>query len=96
VTFATPELRYEVEESRKFGVIEAVAQALAAEGADPVSIDGVRVKEADGWWLLRASNTQAALVGRAEGASQAAVDRMREGIETRLRKLGIEPILGDH
>ena len=96
VTFATPELRYEVEESRKFGVIEAVAQALAAEGADPVSIDGVRVKEADGWWLLRASNTQAALVGRAEGASQAAVDRMREGIEIRLRKLGIEPILGDH
>jgi phosphomannomutase len=58
VSVATPELRFQVDEARKFAVIGEVAERLAAEGAEVNSTDGVRVKTADGWWLLRASNTQ--------------------------------------
>jgi phosphomannomutase len=47
-------------------VIEAVQARLAAQGAEVDATDGVRVKQGDGWWLLRASNTQAVLVGRAD------------------------------
>src|SRR5215207_3225037 len=55
---ATPELRFPVDESRKFAIPDEVRDRLAAEGAEVDSTDGVRVRTQDGWWLLRASNTQ--------------------------------------
>ncbi|MEA2744398.1 MAG: phosphomannomutase, partial [Acetobacteraceae bacterium] len=55
----TPEVRFDCEDRRKFAVIEEVAARLSAEGAKVSATDGVRVQTADGWWLLRASNTQA-------------------------------------
>ena len=64
----TPELRFDCDDRRKFAVIEEVAARLRAAGANVADIDGVRVLTADGWWLLRASNTQAVLVARAEAA----------------------------
>ena len=66
----TPELRFDCPEDRKFRVIEEVAARLREEGAEVSEIDGVRVLTRDGWWLLRASNTQAVLVARAEAMSQ--------------------------
>ncbi len=57
-TLSTPELRFDCDDHRKFGVIEEVAARLKSEGAEVSAIDGVRVRTADGWWLLRASNTQ--------------------------------------
>ena len=68
----TPELRFDCPDEEKFGVIERVKATLAAEGAEVNAIDGVRVLTADGWWLLRASNTQAVLVARAEARDPAA------------------------
>lgn len=62
----TPELRFAVPEARKFAAIDEVRARLAAAGADVNALDGVRVDTPDGWWLLRASNTQAALTARAE------------------------------
>ena len=62
----TPEIRFDCPEERKFGAIAEVKAHLAAEGAQVDDIDGVRVSTADGWWLARASNTQAVLVVRAE------------------------------
>ena len=62
----TPELRFQVDESRKFAVIEEVLARLEADGADVDRTDGARVSTPDGWWLLRASNTGADLVARAE------------------------------
>ncbi len=54
----TPELRFPCSEERKFVVVEETAERLRRAGADVNDIDGVRVRTADGWWLLRASNTQ--------------------------------------
>ena len=58
-------------------VIEEVAARLRAEGAKVAEIDGVRVLTADGWWLLRASNTQAVLVARAEATSEEGLERLK-------------------
>jgi phosphomannomutase len=56
--------------SRKFAVVDEVRDRLAADGAKVDATDGVRVSTADGWWLLRASNTQDVLVARAEAKTR--------------------------
>lgn len=86
----TPELRFQVDESRKFAVIDEVKARLSATGADVDATDGVRVSTADGWWLLRASNTQDVLVARAESNNQAGLDRLMEQIDAQLAASGLE------
>src|SRR4028119_1088769 len=71
----TPEMRFQVDESRKFPVVQEVLERLAADGADVDRTDGARVSTADGWWLLRASNTQDVLVARAEAKDEAGLHR---------------------
>ncbi len=86
----TPEMRFQVDESRKFVVIDEVKQRLAAAGADVNATDGVRVSTADGWWLLRASNTQDVLVARAESEDQAGLDRLMAQIDAQLEASGLK------
>ena len=86
----TPELRFQVDEARKFAVIGEVKERLAAAGADVDSTDGVRVSTQDGWWLLRASNTQDVLVARAESNDQAGLDRLLAQIDAQLAASGLE------
>ena len=86
----TPELRFQVDEARKFAVIGEVKERLAAAGANVDSTDGVRVSTQDGWWLLRASNTQDVLVARAESNDQAGLDRLLAQIDAQLAASGLE------
>jgi phosphomannomutase len=86
----TPELRFQVDESRKFAVIGEVLQRLAASGAKVDATDGARVNTADGWWLLRASNTQDVLVARAEAKDQSGLDRLMAQIDEQLALSGLE------
>ncbi|MEQ1542860.1 MAG: phosphomannomutase/phosphoglucomutase [Novosphingobium sp.] len=86
----TPELRFQVDESRKFAVVEEVRDRLSAAGAAVDATDGVRVSTADGWWLLRASNTQDVLVARAESDDQAGLDRLMEQIDAQLAASGLQ------
>jgi phosphomannomutase len=86
----TPELRFQVDESRKFAVVDEVLARLEAEGADVNRTDGARVNTADGWWLLRASNTQDVLVARAEAKDQAGLDRLMAMIDAQLAASGLE------
>lgn len=86
----TPELRFNCDDERKFTVIEEVAARLNASGARVNSIDGVRVQTDDGWWLLRASNTQAVLVARAEAHDEAGLDRLKAALVEQLLASGLE------
>jgi phosphomannomutase len=86
----TPEMRFQVDESRKFAVIDEVLERLEAEGADVNRTDGARVNTPDGWWLLRASNTQDVLVARAEAKSQEGLDRLMAMIDAQLAASGLE------
>jgi phosphomannomutase len=87
--FNTPELRVPCPEARKFAVVEEVRDRLRQRGADVVDIDGVRVRNSDGWWLLRASNTQAVVVVRAESASEAGLDRLKQQLGGELAASGL-------
>jgi phosphomannomutase len=86
----TPEMRFQVDESRKFAVIDEVLARLEAEGAEVDRTDGARVNTPDGWWLLRASNTQDVLVARAEAKSQEGLDRLMAMIDAQLHASGLE------
>ncbi|QQV76986.1 phosphomannomutase/phosphoglucomutase [Sphingomonas aliaeris] len=86
----TPEMRFQVDESRKFAVVEEVLNRLEAEGADVDRTDGARVNTPDGWWLLRASNTQDVLVARAEAKDEAALERLLAMIDAQLAASGLE------
>lgn len=86
---STPELRFPCPDTRKFDVIREVAARLKKEGADVSEIDGVRVNTPDGWWLLRASNTQAVLVGRIEASTPEGLERLKTAFVSQLEKSGL-------
>ena len=96
VSIATPELRFQVDEVRKFAIVEEVRDRLAADGAKVDATDGVRVSTSDGWWLLRASNTQDVLVARAEASEQSGLDRLVAQIDDQLAKSGVERVEATH
>ncbi|RKF20540.1 phosphomannomutase/phosphoglucomutase [Altericroceibacterium spongiae] len=86
----TPEMRFQVDESRKFAVIDEVKDRLADSPDDVNATDGVRVTNDDGWWLLRASNTQDVLVARAESDSEEGLERLMAQIDDQLAKSGLQ------
>ncbi|HBR83533.1 MAG TPA: phosphomannomutase, partial [Erythrobacter sp.] len=84
----TPEMRFQVDESRKFAAIGEIAGRVAASDALADTTDGVRVTTDDGWWLLRASNTQDVLVARAESESEEGLARLVAQIDEQLAESG--------
>ena len=76
----TPEIRIDCDDDKKFHVIASIQVQLSHDGVPFNNVDGVRVQAKEGWWLLRASNTQAILVARAESQTQ-------EGLEILLKQL---------
>lgn len=86
----TPEVRIECGDERKFKVIEEVRERLHHANANFIDIDGVRVHTKDGWWLLRASNTSAALIARVEATSQDNLKELESDLKQNLARSGIE------
>lgn len=86
----TPEMRFQVDESRKFAVVDEILDRLETAGAEVNRTDGARVNTPDGWWLLRASNTQDVLVARAEARDQAGLDRLLGQIDEQLALSGLK------
>jgi phosphomannomutase len=95
-SIVTPELRFPVDESRKFAVISEVLQRLSATGAKVDATDGARVMTDDGWWLLRASNTQDVLVARAEAKDDEGMKRLMAQIDEQLAQSGVERVEASH
>nr|WP_281061295.1 phosphomannomutase/phosphoglucomutase [Sphingobium sp. Sx8-8] len=85
----TPEIRFPVDHSRKFAVIEEVRARLHAVGAVVDETDGLRVTEPAGWWLLRASNTQDALVVRAEATDSESLAGLMAAVDSHLADSGV-------
>jgi len=89
-TVNTPEIRFTCADDRKFAVIEEVRERLKARKAEVNDVDGVRVKIAGGWWLLRASNTQPALVARCEGPDTAALQEIKSDLIAVIEPSGVQ------
>ncbi len=90
-TFTTPELRLPCDGERKFAAIEEVRARLERANGHVNAIDGVRVSTSDGWWLLRASNTQDVLVARCEASTLAGLGRLKAALAEELRRSGVSP-----
>jgi len=86
----TPELRFDCPEERKFKIVDEVKGRLKQAGAKVNDIDGVRVNTPDGWWLLRASNTQAVLVARCESANEGGLERLKGDLKAALAASGVD------
>lgn len=85
----SPEIRFDCDEARKFVVIEEVRNRLIQSGSNFNDIDGVRVQSRDGWWLLRASNTQPVLVARCEAQSEQGLQHLFKELKDQLMASGI-------
>ena len=85
----TPELRFDCADDRKFKVVDEVKARLQKAKANFSDIDGVRVLTKDGWWLLRASNTQPVLVARCEAADNAGLERLKTELKAALGASGV-------
>lgn len=86
----TPELRFPCAEDRKVPVVEEVHARLAQRSDVTVhNIDGVRVETEDGWWLLRASNTQDVLVARCESETEEGLKRLQDDLSENLSASGL-------
>ncbi len=84
---ATPELRIPVDEKLKFSLMDTIASGIMLEGARIVHIDGVRAELADGWGLVRASNTSPALILRFEASDDQALERIQAAFRSELERL---------
>lgn len=90
-SFNTPEIRFEVDEAQKFALVERAAENLARDLPEDTTlntVDGLRVNTPDGWWLLRASNTQNVLVARMESTSQDGLARITRMATSQIQKIG--------
>lgn len=85
-TFSTPEIRIPCDEKDKIKIVENLKAKLVQATKTFNAIDGVRVEESYGWWLVRASQTQAALIVRAEGNSSADL----EAVITDMHLFGVD------
>ncbi|MBS0013047.1 MAG: phosphomannomutase, partial [Desulfobacterales bacterium] len=85
-TVSTPEIRVECGDEVKFDVVERARQVLADQ-YQVIDIDGVRIVFDDGWGLVRASNTQPALVMRFEALSQNRLDAIRNTVENTISRV---------
>ena len=87
---STEEYRFKVEQPHnKFAVIEEVKSRLKTIGVKINDIDGVRVTTDDGWWLLRASNTDELLVARAEAQNEAGLKTLVDQLRGQLKESGL-------
>jgi phosphomannomutase len=85
----TPEIRFDVSEDQKFIVVDEVKDRLVKNGTAVDDTDGVRVTNDDGWWLLRASNTQAVLVVRCESDNEKGLTRLKKTVAQQLGQSGV-------
>ena len=88
-THATPDLRFAAPGHDPVAVVAAVVATLRAEGAVFDTTDGARVTTPDGWWLLRASNTQALVTARAESPTGDGLQRLLADLDGRLATCGV-------
>ena len=89
-TFCTPEIRIECSDERKFEIVDKVRKELESSGLEINKIDGIRVKYSFGWWLLRASNTQNALVVRMEANSKEYLDFIKSELQKYISPYGLK------
>jgi len=81
LTYTTPEIRVSCSDEKKFDVVDRATKWFKENGYEVIDVDGARIVFADGWGLVRASNTQPVLVLRYEAETRERLEEIRELIE---------------
>ncbi|MFH1591691.1 MAG: phosphomannomutase/phosphoglucomutase [archaeon] len=87
--YSSPEIRVEVPDDKKFAIVDSLKEFFSKE-YEALTIDGVRFMTGDGWGLVRASNTQPALVVRAEGKTPEELEHIKSLLREQLEKAGVK------
>ena len=88
-TYSTPETRIDVEEIRKFEIINEIKDRLKNSEDKIIDLDGIRVQKSLGWFLIRASNTQNQLTCRAESTNKNNLAALLKELEEQLLLSGV-------
>ena len=90
-TFVSPEIKINCSDKTKFDIIDRITKKAMKDYTknNVITLDGVRVKNENGWWLIRASNTEAALVVRFEGKSEKSKEELSKEVQSRLNTEGL-------
>ncbi len=85
-SYASSEIKISCSDDKKFLVIDELGKILEKTDSTIIKVDGLRIKKENGWWLLRASNTQEALVARIEANSKNNLKLIRDELKKYLQK----------
>ncbi|HJD65001.1 MAG TPA: phosphomannomutase/phosphoglucomutase [Rickettsia endosymbiont of Diachasma alloeum] len=88
-SYSTPEIKIFVPSELKLQIIEEIKEKLLKNKIEFNDIDGVRVNTEDGWWLLRSSNTESAIIARAESSNAKKLEELKTMINQLLSKYGL-------
>ena len=80
-SFATKEIKVAVKDEDKFQIVDDIKAEMTKLGREFIDIDGVRYNSSDGWWLIRASNTESSLMARAESMTEEGLTRVTADLE---------------
>ena len=90
-TFNTPEVRFECDDKEKHSVVEKIKNKYKKYlKGTLIEIDGIRLETDKGWWVLRASNTQPAIVARCESNSKKDLEYIVNQLIKDLEEQGID------
>ena len=89
-TFSTPEIRIESQDSKKFAIVDELKEKVKKSGINVNDVDGIRASTQKGWWLVRASNTQACLVARCEANSLQDLEDLKSDLRSFLESFAIK------
>ncbi|RPH08294.1 MAG: phosphomannomutase/phosphoglucomutase [Alphaproteobacteria bacterium TMED93] len=87
---STPEIKIFCNDSIKFDIVKRCKSDILKKFSDVTTIDGIRVNTKKGWWLIRASNTQPAIIVRCEAESEANLTDLILEVKSFLDKYGIK------
>ncbi|MCC8369328.1 MAG: phosphomannomutase/phosphoglucomutase [Rickettsia endosymbiont of Oxypoda opaca] len=88
-SYSTPEMKIFVVSTMKFKIISEIKEQLLKEGIEFNDIDGLRVNTETGWWLLRSSNTEPAIIARAESTTAKGLEDLKNILENLLSRYGL-------
>ena len=90
-TYVSPEIKLYCSDKIKFQLINRLKNKVLKDynPENVITLDGVRAKNEMGWWLIRASNTEEAIVVRFEGKSEKGQGKLLMEVKERLKNEGL-------
>ena len=86
--FATHNTNFDIDEDNKFKIIETISKNLRNDGRDFIDIDGIRIGNDNGWWMIRASNTTSILTAKCEADTKEEFEKQKQDLTNYLLKAG--------